>query len=68
MKRIPAFLSTFCLTAIVINTIRLATNVNKTVGTARLADTACGQKTCPIPIDRVESTMQDPIISPMAIE
>ena len=68
INRIPAFLSTFSLDAIIITTIRLATTVNKTVGTARLAVTACGQITCPIPIDRVESTMQDPTISPMAIE
>lgn len=68
MNRIPAFLSTFPLAAIVINTIRLATRVNKTVGTARLAVMACGKKTSPIPIDKVESTIQEPIIFPIAIE
>lgn len=68
MKIIPAFLSTLLLAAIRIKTTKLAKRVYKTVGTIRLAVTAWGNKTCPIPIESVESTMHDPIISPIAME
>ena len=67
MNKIPAFLSTFRRTAMVIKTMKLAISVYKTVGTARAAVTACGKRTCPIPIERVESTIQEPMMSPIAI-
>ena len=51
----------------VIKTMKLAISVYKTVGTARDAVTACGKTTSPIPIERVESTIHEPIMSPIAI-
>ena len=64
---IPAFLSTFLLVAIRLKTIKLEIKVYITVGTASAAVTVCGKNTCPIPIDRVESTIHEPTISPIAI-
>ena len=54
--------------AITMKTMILANNVYKTVGTARFAETLCGKKTSPIPIESVESTIHDPIMSHSAIE
>ena len=64
---IPAFLSIFRREATNAKTIKLASKVYKTVGIASEASTACGNRTCPIPIESVESTMHEPTISPIAI-
>lgn len=64
---IPAFLSIFFLTAIIIKTIKDAIIVYRTVGTASSAEIACGKNTCPMPMESVASTIQLPTISPIAI-
>lgn len=68
MKKNPALLSIFFLAAITVMTMKLAIRVYRTVGTAKEAVTLCGNKTWPIPIDKVESTIQLPTMSPTAME
>jgi len=69
MNNAPAFLSTFSLSASVIITTVEASIVYKASKIERsgeLTNTTVGKNNCPIEIETVASTMQLPIMSPIA--